>query len=320
MASLMVIGGSGFFGKSILDAYQRNLLDPWDIDKVFVIARNASNLRKGHPNLLKGSISLLDFDIASCNTLPAADFVIHAANSTNALNYLQNPEAEKKNIQAGTYNYIKLAKQFHRNSKIVYCSSGAVYGQQPADLPYLTEGFSHASIDNIVQNKRDYAAAKQDAELAVQGLGGDGIAVSIARCFAFVGPYLPRDQHFAIGNFIEDGLNQRPIVVKAEHMAYRSYMHADDLVAWLMTIVAGAGKNCPIYNVGSNEAVELHDLASKVADFFDVPLSSAPISNLAYVDRYIPSVMKAEAELNLKLKINFDAALKLTVDRIRNSK
>ena len=45
MTSLLVIDGSGFFGKSILDAFSRGLLAPWEVERVPVMARNATRLR-----------------------------------------------------------------------------------------------------------------------------------------------------------------------------------------------------------------------------------------------------------------------------------
>jgi dTDP-glucose 4,6-dehydratase len=118
MASLLVIGGSGFFGNSILDAYKRDLLSPWDIDRIEVVARKASNLANSNPELMSKNVFLHDLDITSCTYLPVADYVIHAAASTDAKNYLSKPEEEKKNIQLGTVNFCKLAEQFLKNSKI----------------------------------------------------------------------------------------------------------------------------------------------------------------------------------------------------------
>ena len=110
MASLLIIGGSGFFGKSILDAYKRGLLVPWSIDHVFALSRNPEVLLESSPELLGSSITLIKEDIATCKKLPKADFVIHAAASTDVKNYLMYPTQERKNILAGVQNYCSVAK------------------------------------------------------------------------------------------------------------------------------------------------------------------------------------------------------------------
>jgi nucleoside-diphosphate-sugar epimerase len=314
--TLLVIGGSGYFGKSILDLFQRGGLAPWGIGRVIAMARSASRLRSEAPQLLSANVELLDADIASVDTLPQADFVIHAAASTDAARYLSQPLEERRNIQAGTYNYCDLARQFHRDSKILYVSSGAVYGTQAADLEALSEDYVVPDPADIPEGKRDYACAKRDAEAAVQALAAEGLQLSIARCFAFVGPWLPRDQHFAIGNFIADALAGRPITVKAQHRVYRSYMHSDDLVEWLMTMCAHADTTCPVYNVGSGHAVLMGELARHVAAPFGVPVSVPEISS-DRVDRYIPSVEKAERELGLRLRYELDDAIRATLHSLR---
>lgn len=209
MASLLVIGGSGFFGKSILDAFQRKLLDPWAIENVFIMARHPEELQKNYPQLVTKNITLIKGDISSINELPSADYVIHAAASTDARHYLERPLEERSNIISGTLNYCKISKKFHQKAKIVYVSSGAVYGMQPSNLNKIPEIFDFLDADQLPLNKRGYAYAKRDSEEAFITLGLDALNVSIARCFAFVGPWLPLDQHFAIGNFINDGLNNR---------------------------------------------------------------------------------------------------------------
>ncbi|MEY3754782.1 MAG: hypothetical protein RLY27_1383 [Pseudomonadota bacterium] len=315
MKTLLVIGGTGFFGKSILDAFSRNLLAPWHISKVIVMSRNANKLLQDTPNLVGPNVELYSADITNAERLPFADYVIHAAASTDVRNYLSSPEDEKKNIQAGTYHYCDLAKIHHTNSKIVYVSSGAVYGFQPPNLDQMDESFV-GDLSKMAPGKLDYAAAKQDAEKAIIDLGTAGLNVSIARCFAFVGKYLPRDQHFAIGNFIDDVINKRPIAVKANHQVYRSYMYADDLVEWLMTIADQAAPNCPIYNVGSDQAILLSDLAKDISESYRLA-ASIPLISDAIIDRYIPSIKKAQDELGLTLSQNLKESVEKTLIAIK---
>lgn len=316
MASLLIIGGSGFFGKSILDAYKRGLLNSWGIDLVYVFARNADRLKKESPELMGPSIKLVNGDITTCKKIPIADYVIHAAASTNAENYLSQPEVEKSNILAGTYNYCDLAKRFHQNSYIVYCSSGAVYGQQPPDLNKISEDYDGGPLNEMSLTKQDYAAAKRDGESAIYQLGKNGVKVSIARCFAFIGAYLPRDQHFAIGNFIEDGFHNRSVVVKANHAVYRSYMYVDDLVGWLMTIADNSSTECPIYNVGSDESILISDLAKKIGIYFGVE-SIVPSILGGEIDRYVPSIAKGKS-IGLRIEYDLEKSIEATIQAIKN--
>jgi dTDP-glucose 4,6-dehydratase len=260
------------------------------------------------------NVLLHDLDITNCRHLPFADYVIHAAASTDAKNYLSRPEQEKKNIQLGTANFCILAEQFLKNSKILYASSGAVYGQQPVTMSQVDESYELQDLATLDLGKRDYAAAKRDGEHYIQALGDNGLDVAIARCFAFVGLYLPRDQHFAIGNFIEDGLRGRPIVVKAQHAVYRSYLYADDLVSWLMTICDKSTPKCPIVNVGADEAILIGDLAKRVGNAFglkaDVPQFTSQI-----IDHYVPAITKA-LDMGCRQPFSLNDAIKKTIEAI----
>lgn len=315
MSTLLVIGGSGFFGKSILDFFKRKNSELWGIDKIVVMSRNARSLKISAPELLDESIELVNADICTVNALPKADLVIHAAASTDIRNYVSRPDIEKQNIQAGIYNYCRLASETHAKSKIVYVSSGAVYGSQRIDERFLYEDTIDANLDDLTQHKRDYAIAKRDAEKAVQTLCEQGVSANIARCFAFIGPWLPRDQHFAIGNFIQDGLNRNPVRVRANYPVYRSYMHADDLTRWLIEMAVNSDRNCEVYNVGSNEEIELGQLAKLIAGKFKVDAIVPPTTEDKF-DRYVPSIEKAKSKLNLNLEMNLEQAVDNTIDRI----
>lgn len=315
MKSLLIIGGSGFFGKSFLDAFQRGILDDWMINEITIVARNATRLLESNPNLITNQIKLLNLDIKRAIDIPSADYVIHAATSTDARNYQLLPEVETENILQGTDNYCRLAEKYHRNSKILFTSSGAVYGQQPPSMKQIDEQYFANDLKSIGAQKLHYAHAKNKAEFAMQSLAKKGLDVSIARCFAFVGRYLPRDQHFAIGNFLGDALNGKPICVKANHPVYRSYMYADDLVEWLMTIADHAQSTCPIFNVGSNEETSLINLATIIANRFGLPTNIRPITSKEE-DRYIPCIQKARDLLKLQIKYDLAQAINKTISLI----
>ena len=291
MTKLLIIGGTGFFGKSILDSFQRNLLSNFGIDRIVVGARNIESFQNNFPELIDHRITVIKMDISSIRKLPDADIVIHAAASTDASDYRINPNGEKRNIEQSTINYCQLAQLYHRDSKIVYCSSGAVYGQQPEDLEKIDEDFQPQDVSNLIEYKRDYALGKRNAENEIIKLGSLGLNVSIARCFAFHGKYLPRDQHFAYGNFIGAAERGDAIEVKANHRVVRSYMHADDLVDSLMKIALQSSPQCPVFNVGSDIAIEIRDLANQIGQQYNVAVNITPITS-GKIDRYVPNTDK----------------------------
>jgi dTDP-glucose 4,6-dehydratase len=79
-----------------------------------------------------------------------------------------------------------------------------------------------------------YAKGKQVAEKLCLDAGEQKICDSkIARLFAFSGRYLPRDTHFAIGNFIQNVLDRKPIFINSDGQSRRSYLYGADMATWL---------------------------------------------------------------------------------------
>ena len=193
-------------------------------------------------------------------------------------------------------------------------SSGAVYGKQPPELSHIPEDYSGAP--DPTQPASAYGEAKRLAELLCAIYQKEyGLETTIARCFAFVGPYLNLNIHYAIGNFIQDGLTGSPISVSGDGTPYRSYLYAADLAIWLWTILF-RGAPGEAYNVGSDDAITIRDLAYEVAASFpnspEVVIAKNPTPGKP-PERYVPSVRKSRESLGLNSWIKLDEALHRTI-------
>jgi dTDP-glucose 4,6-dehydratase len=224
----------------------------------------------------------------------------------------------------GTRRMLALAQE-KRASRFLFTSSGAVYGRQPPELTHVSEDFCGGPDPLNVGSA--YAEGKRAAELLCaiaarsSASGGPGLHVSIARCFTFVGPHLPLDVHFAIGNFIRDCVANEPIRIGGDGTPFRSYLYAADLVEWLFTILL-CGESGRAYNVGSEEAVSIRQLADRVADVAvtvwpdrgrpEVLMAKQPQPGQPS-SRYVPNCRRAREELGLVPATSLDESIRLTM-------
>ena len=318
MKTILLTGGTGFFGKSVLDAYRRGLLAAFGIERIIAFSRHARQLRAEAPELCGSSVDLIDGDVLEMSSTFGADIVIHAAASSDARRYALDPAREARIIVEGTRRVCDVVARSTRPPRLLYLSSGAIYGRQPPGVLALSE--DAPAIPDTDQGKEVYAQAKRAAEAIVRDLtAASNVPARIARCFAFVGPWLRRDQHFAIGHFLENALRGEPVEVRARHTVIRSYLHADDLAVWLARLATAEGDRCEVFNVGSGTAVSLRDLAAMVAKTGGVDIalppepSGAPGAEVAQIDRYIPDIDKARRELGLVVTIPLRQAIEQTL-------
>ena len=296
-SAILITGGTGFFGKSIMDYFLRHECK----NDYIVLSRNPEKFLNQNPqfagnkhfSFLQGDVR--DFRIP--DSLPI-DRIIHAA--TPADNITADEEMHSI-IVDGTAHVLDVAKS-KQVKRILYISSGAVYGKQPDDVERIPE-------TQKCEPLTVYGKSKLEAEKMCLA---SGIETVIARCFAFVGKYLPKDKHYAIGNFMDDCLHDRSIVIQGDGTALRSYLYADDLVEWLMTALENsiAGR---AYNIGSETAYSIREIAEHVKAALgtgnSIQILGKP-QQQGKVSRYIPDVSKIKSELNVKEKYSFDEMIK----------
>jgi nucleoside-diphosphate-sugar epimerase len=324
-ARLLLTGGTGFFGAWLLESFcwaNRELaLDA----EVFVLTRDGAAFARRTPHLAGDSaVRIVEGDV---RTVGAEQFqrqgwrpqqpvglVIHAATDANAALLAERPLEMLDTIVLGTRNTLELARALGAR-RLLLASSGAVYGQQPANVPLLQEGF--AGGPDCATAGAAYAEGKRVAETMCASFARThGLETVIARCFAFVGPYLPLDSHFAVGNFIRDAMRGGPIAIAGDGSAVRSYLYAADLAIWLWTILLRGVPGRP-YNVGSERALTVAELASAVSRALGgtaaVTVARGPVPG-ALPHRYVPSVSRATSELGLTEGVPLELAIRKTAN------
>ncbi len=326
-ASLFITGGTGFFGHWLLSSFaaanQRFGLRA----RALVLTRDAAGFEKRAPELVRDSaISLHAGDVRSFDflsgDLPSSKFshIIHGATPASAALNAERPLEMQDIIIEGTRRVLDLARQ-SPGAKLLLCSSGAVYGRQPPEIERLSEDYGGGP--DCLDPGSAYAEGKRLAELACATYARQyEVQAKIARCYAFLGPHLPPDAHFAAGNFLRDALAGRPIRVNGDGTPYRSYLHPTDLMIWLWTILA-RGQTARAYNVGSEEAIGIGDLArliaKTVAPGTRVEILRSPVPGKLSA-RYVPSTARARGELGLVERIGLEEAIQRTAEWHRTRK
>jgi nucleoside-diphosphate-sugar epimerase len=310
-ARIFVTGGTGFFGCWLLESYawawERVGLD----GSMSVLTRSAAAFRNKAPHLASHpAIRLVEGDVRSFD-LPGERFthVIHAAADATPELCRAQPLLVLDTIVDGTRRVLDFAAECGA-SRVLLTSSGAVYGAQPREMSHVPE--TYLGAPDVTDQKWVYAEGKRVAELLCTLYGGErGIECLIARGFSFVGPYLPLNAHFAIGNFMRDAMAGGPVRVGGDGTPVRSYLHMADLAIWLWTILVGGRPGRP-YNVGSERDVSIGELAELVGAGLKVEIAGTPVPGRP-PERYVPATGRARAELNLREWISLEESIRRTM-------
>lgn len=311
---IFVTGGTGFFGIWLVVSFLA-LNKAYDLNaRMTVLSRHPEDFYKKFPQLKDElSLSLVQGDV--CNFVHddhSYTHIIHAATAASDQLNREYPLLMEKTIVEGTQHVLELAKSCKNLESLLFTSSGAIYGNQPFELDKIPESYLGAP-DPLGTNA--YANAKRFAEqLSVLYAQEYGFSVKIARCFAFVGPYLPLNTHFAIGNFISNVLHGQDILIKGDGKPLRSYLYAADLARslWTLLLKGSAGQ---AYNVGSDQAISVADLARLVANFSQRPIKVIVEGDSKLVgnsSRYIPDTHKI-SQLGVSKIISLEQSIEKTL-------
>lgn len=314
-ARIFVTGGTGFVGSWLLESFvwanARLALGA----RAVVLTRDPAAFAVAAAHVASDdAIELVRGDVRDVTGAEGSyDAIVHAATPASAKVNDETPMLMVDTVVDGMRRVLALAEGSGA-IPLLLTSSGAIYGRQPPDLPLVDETFSGAP--DPLDPRNAYHESKRLAELLLAiAAQTRGVRAKIARLFAFVGPYLPLDRHFAIGNFIRDAMNAATIEIGGDGTPVRSYLYAGDMTVWLWRILA-RGETGRAYNVGSERALSIRATAEAVAACVE-PAASYVVRGTPKVnaapERYAPSTRRARTELGLDEWTRLDEAIRRTI-------
>lgn len=303
--SIFIAGGTGFIGKwllaTLLDAEEKFSLDT----RITVLSRDPGAFHRSWP-IEAGRVTWIAGDVRDfAINNEHFDVIVHAA--TDVASQASTEDVFSTCLD-GTRHLLELASKCGA-SRLLLLSSGAIYGPLPSGMTHVPE--SHLGGPDPLLASSAYAEGKRVSEwLCAQALA-TGLEVKIARIFAIVGPHLPLDKHFAIGNFLQAAMACEPIIIHGDGSPFRSYLYAADMAAWLWAVLI-RGKSGRAYNVGSEESLSIRSLAERISILLDSDYGVAALQEAQpglLAVHYVPDTQRARHELHLPLAMELDEAI-----------
>ncbi len=312
-ARLFITGGTGFLGRWMLEVLARaDARHALGVAAV-VMSRDPARFAASAPHLAAcPAFRFVAGDVLAPFIADGAfSHVIHAATDASADLNLNHPRKMFDTVVDGTRRALDFAAD-KRPDRFLYFSSGAVYGAQPWEVTHTPEDWRGAP--DCSEAKNAYGEGKRAGEmLCAIHAKQDRLDVVTARIYAALGPLLSLDIHFAAGNFIRDVLAGRAIRIVGSGTAVRSLLYVGDLTAWLFQALLQAPRGA-IYNMGSEEAVTIAELARRIAHV----LGGAEVEVLGQPDpgwnpgRYVPSTATIRRELGVLQSVTLDDSIRRT--------
>jgi UDP-glucuronate decarboxylase len=297
---IMVFGGTGFIGKWLISALSE-ANSKFNLKILIVLAsRDPQRAKSIFKNLKQENLVFVDINELDRPDISHCDIYIHAATPTT------NSEATLRSDSSsyiGITEFIVKSAIIAKNSPVVmHLSSGAVYGIQ--DMQTLLRQEGTITTTNPTDQ---YTKAKLEIEdLLQKAQEQDLIRALSPRLFAFAGPQLPLDAHFAFGNFVHDGMAGKPISVLGNSRTQRSYLYPTDLIHILIEMLVKLPTQA--INVGSDQPISMENLANLVS----VKTNQLPIQLLGEErepSNYVPSIENLRRHVTQKEFIGIDEML-----------
>tara|TARA_B110000263_G_scaffold248409_1_gene263235 strand:- start:456 stop:1472 length:1017 start_codon:yes stop_codon:yes gene_type:complete len=310
-SNILISGGTGFFGKSIvLSLIHANNLKNLNL-KIYIIRRDENS--HNHFEIVKDKYGIIKYIKSDIRHFKSTDlninYIIHAATNSNREFIKNNPTSTLDTIVIGTKKLLEFSKTQEKLKSFLFISSGAVNSANRIHNTPISENDIYPMDTN--DQLSSYSSGKKTAEKHLMEYQKKyNIPIKILRGFTFIGPQINLNQKLALTYLFNCFLNNKDINVLNPECK-RSYMYTSDLVNWILKVMIYA-KSGSIYNLGSNEEITIKDLAKKILKYNNKIKLIENMSTLN--DYYVPDIKSIKKELGLEITVSLDESIKRLVE------
>ncbi len=299
----LVTGGAGFLGAALAnrlaaEGHQVHVLD---------------DLSNGDAARLDPRVGFTKGDTDNVpllwSLLQNVDCVYHLAARVSVPQSILHPREYARVNVGGTVSLME-AMRDTGVGRVIFTSSGAVYGNQPRQ-PVREDDPPHPDDP--------YAVSKWSAEQYIRTIGDLwGLETVALRVFNAYGPgqSLPVSHAPVVPRFLQQALTNGSIVIFGDGRQTRDYIYVDDVVAALAAAATAPGIDRAIINIGSGRETSIIDLIDHIeratgrrANIIQNPAKSGGVPRLA------AEIGRAQALLGFQPAIDLATGLRLTIER-----
>jgi UDP-glucose 4-epimerase len=315
----LITGGAGFVGSHLSDELlgrgaRVHVLDDLSTGSI-------DNLRhlKGRPGFEYTIDSVANAPLVA-ELVDAADVVYHLAAAVGVQLIVESPV---RTIETNVHcTEVVLAQASKKKKPVFIASTSEVYGKS-ADLPYREDG--DLTLGATVKGRWSYACSKAiDEFLAIAHWKERKLPTVIGRLFNTVGPRQTGRYGMVIPNFVTQALAERPLTVYGDGTQRRCFCHVADVVRALADLMERDDVYGEVFNIGSNDEIEIGQLAHRVLDATGsasevtlVPYDVAYEEGFEDMQRRIPDTTKIHDRIGWAPTRSLDQILSDVIDEHR---
>ncbi len=254
----LITGGAGFIGSHLSETLVERGGEVVALDNLTTGTDTNLEHVRDHDRfaLVLGSVMdplLVDELVERC------DVVVHLASAVGVKLIVDQPARSLRTIVAGTENVLQAAHRYRR--PVFVASTSEVYGKN--------SGRMHEMADRVLGptsiGRWAYSIGKSvDEVLAFAAWREHGIPTIVARFFNTVGPRQSGAYGMVLPRFVASALLGRDLEVHGTGSQTRCFCDVSDVVRAIVGLLDEPKAVGEVFNVGSEEEIELADLAQRV--------------------------------------------------------